>query len=81
MAIAFVVGAALGVLVPWLLLRAINLTGLTGGTGQPDLAVDWGVLGPVVLGILVAVAVAIAVSAALSGRADLVTQLRRGEER
>ncbi len=80
-AIAFVVGAALGVLVPWLLLRAINLTGLTGGTGQPDLAVDWGVLGPVVLGILVAVAVAIAVSAALSGRADLVTQLRRGEER
>ncbi|MCK0112135.1 hypothetical protein MWU75_08300 [Ornithinimicrobium sp. F0845] len=80
-AMAFAVGAGLGVLVPWLLLRAINLTGLTGGTVQPDLAVDWAVLGPVVLGILAAVAIAIAVSAALSGRADLVSQLRRGEER
>lgn len=80
-AIAFAVGAGLGVLVPWLLLRAINLTGLTGGTEQPELAVDWGVLGPVALGILAAVAVAIAVSAALSGRIDLVSQLRRGEER
>lgn len=80
-AVAFAVGAALGVLVPWLLLRAVDLTGLTGGSDQPELAVDWGVLGPVVLGILAAVAVAIAVSAAWSGRADLVGQLRRGEER
>lgn len=80
-AIAFAVGAALGVAVPWLLLRAINLTGLTGGTEQPALAVDWTVLGPVILGILAAVAIAIAVSAALSGRADLARQLRHGEER
>ncbi|USQ80319.1 ABC transporter permease [Ornithinimicrobium faecis] len=80
-AIAFVVGAGLGVLVPWLLLRAINLTGLTGGATQPTLALDWTVLGPVILGILVTVAIAIAVSAAMSGRADLVNQLRRGEER
>ncbi|WP_109472449.1 FtsX-like permease family protein [Ornithinimicrobium cavernae] len=80
-AMAFAVGAALGVIVPWLLLRAIDLTGLTGGSTQPALALDWTVLGPVVLGILGTVAVAIAVSAALSGRADLVNQLRRGEER
>ena len=80
-AMAFAVGAALGLLVPWLLLRAIDLTGLTGGTTQPALAIDWTVLGPVVLGILAVVALAIAVSAALSGRADLVSTLRRGEER
>ncbi|WP_114907942.1 ABC transporter permease [Ornithinimicrobium murale] len=80
-AMAFVVGAGLGVLVPWLLLRAISLTGLTGGSTQPTLSLDWMVLGPVILGILVTVAIAIAVSAAMSGRADLVDQLRRGEER
>ena len=78
---AFLVGAALGLVVPWLLLRAIDLTGLTGGSQQPALAIDWLVLGPVALGILVAVMLAVAVSAALSGRADLAGQLRRGEER
>ncbi|WP_256842235.1 ABC transporter permease [Ornithinimicrobium cryptoxanthini] len=80
-AMACAVGAALGLIVPWLLLRAIDLTGLTGGTEQPTLAVNWVVLGPVALGILTAVALAIAVSATMSGRADLTTQLRRGEER
>lgn len=79
--VACVVGAALGVLVPWLLLQAINLTGLTGGASQPTLSLNWAVLGPVLLGILVTVAIAIAVSAAMSGRADLVEQLRQGEER
>lgn len=80
-AMACAVGAALGLIVPWLLLRAIDLTGLTGGTEQPTLAVNWVVLGPVALGILAAVTLAIAVSATMSGRADLTTQLRRGEER
>lgn len=80
-AMACAVGAALGLIVPWLLLRAIDLTGLTGGAEQPALAVNWLVLGPVALGILAAVALAIAVSATMSGRADLTTQLRRGEER
>lgn len=78
---AGLVGAALGVLVPWLLLRAIDLTGLTGGNSQPALSLDWLVLGPVLLGILVVVALAIAVSAASAGRVDLVNQLRKGEER
>lgn len=80
-AMAFAVGAALGVLVPWLLLRAIDLTGLTGGVEQPALALAWAILGPVALGILATVALAIAMSATLSGRADLVSTLRRGEER
>lgn len=80
-AMAFAVGAALGVLVPWLLLKAIDLTGMTGGTSQPILAIDWVALGPVVIGILVVVALAIGVSATLSGRADLVRTLRGGEDR
>ena len=80
-AMAFLVGAALGVIVPWLLLQAINLTGLTGGTRQPSLFLDPMTLGPVLLGILIAAALAIALSATLAGRADLGVQLRRVEER
>lgn len=78
---AVLVGAVLGVVVPWLLLQAIDLTGLTGGTVQPALAVDWATLGLVFLAVLGSVALAIAVSATTSGRADLTTQLRAGEER
>lgn len=78
---AVLVGAVLGFVIPWLLLQAINLTGLTGGTVQPALSVDWMALGLVLLAVLGSVAIAIAVSAATSGRADLTTQLRAGEER
>lgn len=79
--VAVLVGAVLGFVVPWLLLQSITLTGLTGGSVQPGLSVDWGALGLVLLAVLGSVALAIAISAALSGRADLTTQLRAGEER
>lgn len=80
-ATAFLVGAALGVVIPWLLLRAVDLTGMTGADAQPALTLDWTVLGPVLAGILAAVAVAVTVSATVAGRTNLARQLRIGEER
>lgn len=80
LAAAFLVGAVVGLAIPWLLLRAIDLTGMTGGQRQPALTVDWAVLGPVLAGILVAVTVAVTVSSAVAARTDLARQLRIGTE-
>lgn len=81
LAMAFAVGAVLGVAIPWLLLKAIDLTGMTGGQQQPTLHLDWAQLGLVVGAILVAVLLAVAVSAAAASRTNLAQQLRVGEER
>lgn len=81
LASALAVGAAVGVLLPWLLLRAIDLTGMTGGSVQPALHLDWGLLALVVAGILLTVTIAVTVSATIASRTDLAQQLRVGEER
>lgn len=78
---AVLVGGLLGAGVPWLLLRAVDLRGLTGGTVQPALSLDPVVLGLVALGVLGTVLLAVTVSAALAGHTDLAQQLRVGEER
>ncbi|AEG43708.1 FtsX-like permease family protein [Isoptericola variabilis] len=63
-AVALVVGAVLGWAVPRLVLAAVDLTPLTGGTEQPALAVD-----PLVLGALGGgFAVVVLAGAALAGR-------------
>ena len=74
-------GAAVGVAVPWVLLRAVDLRGLTGSPLQPTLAVNLWLLGLVVAGVLVVVGLAVAASAALASRADLAQHIRLGEER
>lgn len=79
--VAFVVGGLLGVAVPWLLLRAVALNGLTGSATQPDLSVDPLTLGPVILGVLLTIILAVIVSAAVASRTNLAQQLRLGEER
>lgn len=81
LAMAFAVGSVLGVAIPWLLLKAIDLTGMTGGGNQPTLHLDWAQLGLVVGAILVAVILAVTVSAATASRTNLAQQLRVGEER
>ncbi|MCE0486766.1 FtsX-like permease family protein [Ornithinimicrobium sediminis] len=78
---ALVVGGLLGGLVPWLLLQAVDLRGLTGGRAQPALHLDPVALGLVVLGVVGTVVLAVTVSAAVSGRTDPAQQLRAGEER
>ncbi len=78
---AFVVGSLLGVAIPWLLLRAVDLRGLTGSATQPALSIDPAALGLVVLGVLLTVVLAVIVSAAIAARTDLAQHLRLGEER
>ena len=75
------VGAVLGLVVPWVLVRALDLRGLTGGRSQPVLAVD-PVLSGVVLGaVVLTVLLAVTASAWLAGRTNLAQALRVGEER
>lgn len=81
LAAASAVGSLLGVAIPWLLLRAIDLRGLTGSATQPALSIDPVTLGLVTLGVLATVAGAVTVSAALAARTDLAQHLRLGEER
>ncbi len=78
---ALVVGGVLGLVVPWLVLQAVDLRGLTGGLTQPTLHLDPVALGLVTLGVVGTVALAVTVSAAIAGRTDLAQQLRAGEER
>lgn len=81
LATALVVGVGTGALVPPVLLRAIDLTGLTRGAAQPELHVDgWLLAG--VIGLVVATTVAaVTVSAVVASRSDLAQQLRIGDER
>lgn len=79
--VSLLVGAALGVAVPALVLATVDLTPFTGGDAQPPLSVDPLLLAAVAGGFLLVVAAAVAVSAALSRRGDVAAELRTGEER
>lgn len=79
-ATALVVGAATGALVSWVLVRAVDLTGLTGGAAQPELAVDGALLTLVLGAVVVTMVATITVSAILAARSDLAQQLRIGDE-
>ncbi|MFX0537600.1 FtsX-like permease family protein [Ornithinimicrobium sp. Y1847] len=78
---SLIVGSVLGLLVPWVLVRALDLTGLTGGRQQPSLSLDPLVIGTVLGAVILTVLLAITVSAWLAGRANLAQALRVGEER
>lgn len=78
---ALVVGALLGVGIAWLLVRAVDLTGLTGGTSAPSLHLDPLLLGATMLAVVATVTLAITVSAWAAGRTNLAQALRIGEER
>lgn len=75
------VGAALGLLVPWVLLHGLDLTGLTGGAGQPALVVDPLLVAAVLGGVLLTVLLTVTASARLAGRSNLAQAMRVGEER
>lgn len=78
---SLIVGAALGLAVPWVLIRAVDLRGLTGGQVQPALTIDPVGVGAVLLGVILTVLLAVSVSAWLAGRTNLAQSLRVGEER
>lgn len=81
LATSFVVGAVLGLAVPWVLLATVDLTGLTGGVAQPDLAVSWPLLLGVLGAVLLFVGLAVAFTSSLASRANIARQLRIGESR
>ncbi len=78
---SLVVGTALGLAIPWVLVRAVDLRGLTGGQHQPALSIDPVTVGVVLLGVVLTVLLAVSVSAWLAGRTNLAQSLRVGEER
>ncbi|SOC57378.1 ABC transporter permease [Ornithinimicrobium cerasi] len=78
---SIVVGAVLGLVVPWVLVRALDLTGVTGGRAQPPLSLDPLLVGAVLAAVVLTVLLAITVSAWLAGRTNLAQALRVGEER
>lgn len=79
--VSTVVGGLLGLAVPWVLLRGLDLTGLTGGAAQPALVLDPVLLALVLGAVVLTVLIAVAVSAWLAGRTNLAQALRVGEER
>ena len=78
--VSVVAGGVLGVLVPWVVLGAMDLTALTGGAEQPALVVDPVAAGAVLGGVLLVTAAAVLVSTMMSSRADVATELRMGEQ-
>lgn len=78
---SLVVGALLGLAVPWVLVRAVDLRGLTGGGTQPLLSIDPVSVGGVLLAVVLTVLLAVSVSAWLAGRTNLAQSLRVGEDR
>lgn len=79
-AVAILAGGVLGVLVPWVVLSAMDLRALTGGTEQPALVLDPLVVGGVLGGVALLTVLAVLVFTGVSRRADLATELRMGEE-
>lgn len=79
--VAILAGGGLGVLVPWVVLSAMDLRALTGATEQPELVLDPLVIGGVLGGVALVTTLAVLMSTAISRRADLATELRMGEER
>ncbi|MFD7024230.1 FtsX-like permease family protein, partial [Promicromonospora sukumoe] len=77
-AVALAVGAVLGVVVPELVLAAVDVTALTGGPTQPDAEYDPLLLGAAATGFVVVVLAGVGVAAGLSRRGEVAAQLRMG---
>ncbi|OLT44545.1 hypothetical protein BJF86_12345 [Serinicoccus sp. CNJ-927] len=78
---SLLVGTLLGLGVPWVLLRGLDLTGLTGGSAQPALSLDLPLLATVLGAVVLTVLIAVTVSAWIAGRTNLAHALRVGEDR
>ena len=74
------VGAALGLALPFIVLSAVDLRPFTGGSAQPAIEIPWPVVGAIVAGFAVLVLLAVALVTAASRRASAATTLRMGEE-
>lgn len=79
-ATALAVGAVTGAAASWVLVRRVDLTGLTGAAAQPQLAVDATLLALVLGAVVVTLAATVVGSSVLAARSDLAQQLRIGDE-
>jgi putative ABC transport system permease protein len=77
---ATVIGLALGVGVAWLVAPGLDLAGLIGSPVGVALAVDWSVVGLLLLGLVLVLTTAIALSTWIGRRASLARATRQGIE-
>ncbi|UOE42538.1 FtsX-like permease family protein [Agromyces larvae] len=77
---AVVVGTALGIAMPYVVLAGIDLASFTGGDRQPAITIDWVLVGAVLAGAIVVAAVAAWAASTLGGRVGAARALRKEEE-
>lgn len=78
-AASVVAGVLLGLALPAVLVRAIDLRPFTGGSAQPPIEVPWLQLGAVVAGFAVLVLLAVLISTAAARRTSAALTLRMGD--
>jgi putative ABC transport system permease protein len=78
--VAVVVGAALGAVLPFLVLQGIDLGAFTGGAAQPAVAYDPWLITAVLAGSVFVTVVAAAVASRIGGRVNAARAMRTEEE-
>ncbi|ANJ26312.1 FtsX-like permease family protein [Agromyces aureus] len=79
-AVSLVVGAALGAVLPFVVLGGIDLSSFTGGDAQPAVAYDpWLIAGVLATSVIVTI-VASALAASFGSRIDVARAMRKEEE-
>ncbi|MBL0886636.1 hypothetical protein [Myceligenerans indicum] len=81
LAMAVAAGVVLGGVVPAVLLAAVDVTALTGGSEQPDVRWDPVLTAAVAAGLVVVSAASAGLAATLGRRHEIAAELRIGEER
>lgn len=79
-AISLLVGAALGAVLPYVVLGGIDLSAFTGGETQPEVAYDPWLITTVLAASVVVTVVASTLAASLGSRIDVARALRKEEE-
>ncbi|MFF2370972.1 FtsX-like permease family protein [Agromyces sp. NPDC058110] len=79
-AVSLVVGAALGAVLPFVVLGGIDLSAFTGGDAQPAVAYDPLLISAVLAASVVVTVVASALAASLGSRIDVARAMRKEEE-
>lgn len=79
-AVAVVVGAALGAVLPFIVLQGIELTAFTGGDAQPAVTYDPWLITAVLAGSVLVTVVAAAAASRIGGRVNAARAMRKEEE-
>ncbi|MDO7882229.1 FtsX-like permease family protein [Salinibacterium soli] len=77
---AVIAGTALGLALPWIVLGGVDLRPFTGGSRQPTIVIDPGLVLLLVGGFAALAAVAVLVAASVGRRTSTAAALRMGDE-